>query len=139
MIKALVDTNVLLDMMVEDRPDSEAAASLFNRALNGDVELAVCAGSLKDVYYIARRELSDDVRRAGIGLFLDVFDVFPVDSVICRIALASDEPDYEDGIVRACAEWWSSDFIVSRDVKAFDASSVPRIDSPGLISILGME
>lgn len=49
MIKALVDTNVLLDMMVEDRPDSEAAASLFNRALNGDAELAVCAGSLKDV------------------------------------------------------------------------------------------
>ena len=56
MIKGLVDTNVLLDMMVEGRPGSEAAAS-FNRMLSGDDELAMCVGSLKDVHYIACHEL----------------------------------------------------------------------------------
>ena len=44
MIKALVDTNVLLAVMVDGRPDSEAAASLFNRMLSGDNELAMYRG-----------------------------------------------------------------------------------------------
>lgn len=61
----------------------------------------------------------------------------PVDVALCRQSLASDEPDFEDGLVRACAELVGADYIVSTDRKAFKRSSVPRIESPELIQRLG--
>ena len=137
MIKVVADTNFLLDVMVPSRPLADAAASVFD-ALNADrVAVAVCAGSLKDAYYIARRECTEEGNRAWLNLFLDRFDVFPIDSLLCRAALTSDEPDFEDGLIRVCAEWWEADYIVSRDRKAFVNSKVPRIESPDLLRVLG--
>ena len=43
-------------------------------------------------------------------------------------ALASNEPDFEDGMIRAAAEQASANFILSRDAKAFANSTVPRIE-----------
>lgn len=136
MIKVVADTNFLLDLMVPSRPLADAAARVFD-AMNADrVEVAVCAGSLKDAYYIARRECTEEGNRAWMGLFLDSFDVFPVDSLLCRAALESTEPDFEDGLIRVCAEWWDADYIVSRDRKAFMDSRIPRIEAPDLLRVL---
>lgn len=136
MIKIVADTNFLLDIMVDGRPDSASALGVFDVMFSDKVAIAICAGSLKDAYYIARRDLDDSARRAWLKLFLDSFDVFPVDSLLCRTALQSDEPDFEDGLIRACAEWWEADFIVSRDRKAFVNSRVPRIETPDLLRLI---
>lgn len=137
MIKVVADTNFLLDVMVPSRPFADDAVRVFDAMNNDRVEIAVCAGSLKDAYYIARRECTEEGNRAWISLFLDCFDVFPVDSLLCRAALASSEPDFEDGLIRVCAEWWGADYIVSRDRKAFADSGIPRIEAPDLLRVLG--
>ena len=57
--------------------------------------------------------------RTYIKAVMDDFIICSVDYALCRQAADSDEPDFEDGLVRACAENARVDFIVTRDVTAF--------------------
>lgn len=132
----LIDTNALLDMVLSARPDSEDAKRLLEAGLEGRCKLSVSASSLKDFYYITRRDLGEDVRRAWISFFLDVIHVLPVDSLVCRSAVNSDEPDFEDGIVRAVAESAGAVAIVSRDVRAFESSLIRRLTASEVLSLL---
>lgn len=47
-----------------------------------------------------------------------------LDVEACVVALESNEPDYEDGCIRAIAERAGVDFIITRDKKAFARSYV---------------
>ena len=49
----------------------------------------------------------------------------------------SDEPDFEDGIVRACAERWKADYIISRDEKAYANSHIKRVTAEEYLRICG--
>lgn len=135
--KVLVDTNFLLDLMVPDRVNSTASIHLVDEFNEGKLSIALHAGSLNDAYYIARNFCTEAGRRGWLEFFLDRFDVFPVDTALCRASLDSDEPDFEDGLVRACAEALDVDYIVSTDRKAFKRSYIRRIESPELARLFG--
>ena len=86
----------------------------------------VSALSLKDVYYILTKYADEPAARAFILAVMDLFEVVPVDMGLCRIAAQSDEPDFEDGLIRACAEHADVDYIISRDERAFAKSPIKR-------------
>ena len=65
--------------------------------------------------------------RSFISSALDAFETVPVDELVCRSAAKSNEPDFEDGIVRACAENAHADFIISRNAAAFRRSKIKRV------------
>ena len=127
MIKALLDTNILIDFMVPDRPQSNEAALILEAAGTGRINAVASAASLKDVYYITRKSYPDALVRDYLAAFLDLLEIAPVDRAACICALASDEPDFEDGVVRAIAESAQVDFIVTRDAGAFANSSLRAI------------
>lgn len=79
----------------------------------------VFPGSLKDFYFITRRDLNEGTRRAWIALFLDTFLLASFDRKTCEAALGSGEPDFEDGLIRAAAEREGCTHIITRDLKAF--------------------
>ncbi|WP_165054878.1 MULTISPECIES: PIN domain-containing protein [unclassified Adlercreutzia] len=128
MIKALLDTNILIDYMVPDRPGSSCALRIVEAAGKGRYEAVVSAGSLKDSYYIVRKHFDDDLVRGYLSAFMDLAEVVPIDRAACTLALASDEPDFEDGLVRVAAENAGADFIVTRDAVAFAASSARPVE-----------
>lgn len=132
----LIDTNVLLDMALSERPESEAAGLLLEAGLKGSCRLSVSAASLKDFYYITRKDMNEDVRRSWISFFLDVLHVLQVDLFICREAVNSDEPDFEDGIIRVLAEDAGAAAIISRDEGAFKSSLVRRLTASEALSLL---
>ncbi len=84
-------------------------------------------GSLKDFYFITRRDFSEETRRAWISLFLDAFLLVGFDRHVCEEALSSDEPDNEDGLIRAAAEREGCQYLISRDETAFATSVVIRL------------
>lgn len=66
---------------------------------------------------------------------MDVFEVVAVDAVLCKIAAHSDEPDFEDGIIRALAEQRNAEFIISRDVAAFKNSNIRRLSATDFMQV----
>ena len=124
MSRLLLDTNYLLDFVVKERPGSDEAARLFRLIVRGEHEGLVAATSLKDLYYLCRKGYSDEEARDWIRIFMQAFTVCPLDRAACWDALGSDEPDFEDGCMRAIAEREHVDFIITRDERAFARSPV---------------
>lgn len=129
MVRLLFDTNILLDLCNVNRvPFHQDALDLLTRCVHrGDAEMLVCVASLNDVYYVLRRHYgSEEQARRYVGELMELFDVRPLLPRHARRSLASGEPDFEDGLIRAVAEDSGVDTIVSRDRAAFAGSSIPR-------------
>lgn len=127
MDKLYLDTNFLLDLTVKGRPGSASAAELFDMVADGKILAVVSSSSLKDFYYIARRDMEESLRRDWITLFLDTFDIAALDWQTCRAAVGSDEPDYEDALMLESARREECSYIVSRDEAAFLSSLIPKV------------
>lgn len=127
--KLLLDTNILLDMGISQRPEWAAATILLDEIVYGKAEGFIAASSLKDVYYILSKYTDEPKARKFVLALLDLFTPVAVGASICRIAALSDEPDFEDGLIRACAENVPVDFVISRDKTAFKHSSIKRLSA----------
>lgn len=135
MYSILLDTNVILDYLSRDRPAHSATVeALLTCMSRSDVRIFVPACILKDVYFVyARHYGSEEHARRVVALLRRAFEIAPLTTEIVDIALASDEPDLEDGIVRATAEQLGVDAIFSRDSKAYAASTIRRLDAGGVV------
>ena len=125
--KLLVDTNVLLDAAMPEREGWAAAVLLMDEFAYEEALGYASALSLKDVYYVLTKYAGERQAREFVRATIDLFEVVAVDGVACRIAAFSDEPDLEDGLIRACAESIPVDFIISRDKAVFARSSIKRL------------
>ena len=133
--RLLIDTNILLDAAMGERPGWTAATLLVDELVYEDVIGYVSALSLKDVYYVLSKYADERAARSFVLATMDLLTVADVDGALCRLAALSDEPDFEDGIIRACAEDLSVDFIISRDEKAFARSPIRRLSAQEYIDL----
>ena len=125
----MIDTNILLDACMSERPDWAFAVMLLDEVAFGRLEAYIASSSLKDAYFILTKYAGEPVAREFVVSALDAFTVVGVDEAICRMAANSNEPDFEDGIIRACAEQAGVDFIISRDEEAFLRSPIKRLSA----------
>lgn len=121
MSKLLFDTNVFIDLVSRERPAHDDAVNLIHMALS-QPEHSVCAlaSSLKDVYYIYHRHYgSEPMARQIVNDLRETLTIVELTLAVLDRARNSDEPDLEDGLIRAAAELADADIIVTRDEKAF--------------------
>ena len=131
MARVVLDTNVMIDYLSATRERHADAVELLEILLvrEGEPPL-VPAGCIKDAYYILCRHYeSERIARIRLDDFRRIADVVELTNPILDAAFASDEPDLEDGIVRATAELMGAKAIITRDVGAYANSSVPRMDA----------
>lgn len=130
-VKWFLDTNIILDIVAAERMPFHGEAARMIEAVaesDGEVGLLVSAGSLKDIYYIlSKRDMGEEGARAVVRVLLREFEVVDVTEELAHEAAYSDEPDFEDGLIRAAAERCRCDAIVSRDGAAFLRSAVPKM------------
>lgn len=128
MARILFDTNAVIDLVSSNRPQHDAAAELLRRATSAGDSVMVFASSLKDAYYVLCRHYADEATaRELVYRVRCALDVVDLTAAVVDAAFASDEPDFEDGLVRAAAEMAGCSVIVSRDVKAFRTSICERL------------
>ena len=127
MSRLLLDTNVLLDCIDPSREFHDDAMRLIARC-NGGGDIGIASShSLNDAYYILSKLYDEPSARTAIGILADLVVIGPIGAEETLLALDSNEPDFEDGLVRACAELNDVDFIISRDEKAFRRATIRRL------------
>lgn len=127
MYRILLDTNILLDSVIPNRPQHDEALALL-RWCNGSGDYGFAAAtSFNDAYYILCRAYSEAIARKALENLLGLVAVAPVSAEECDRSLRSNEPDFEDGLVRACAELNGADFIITRDRDAFAGGKVRSV------------
>lgn len=135
--KILLDTNVLVDYAVRNRPEHDHAVRLMERIVSGKDAGFTTSGSLKDFYYLCRKPLGEPLSRELVRRFLVMLDVLAVGQAECNDSAYSDEPDFEDGLIRAAAERNGMDFIITRDAGAFDHSPVRSMTARRYLELFG--
>ncbi|MDR0592668.1 MAG: PIN domain-containing protein [Bifidobacteriaceae bacterium] len=132
--RVVLDTDVAVDYLDSARPAHRDAVDLLTALVASDDELCLVATSLKDVYYLLTRAANESSARRAVAALSEVMTILPVDADTCAAALASGEPDFEDGLIRAGAEAAGADWIVTRDAAAFAGSTVPKADAAALLA-----
>jgi len=125
----LVDTNVIIDMLL-DREDADAACAVIDGAVRGDYVLYVCALSFTTMYYSLRKILTREQRIYALTELRNVIEVTRVDEAVIDMALKSDWKDFEDAVQNFSAELHPNiTGIITRNVKDFANSNLEIIDS----------
>lgn len=126
----LFDTNALVYWVNPSSPMHEEVSSLVFRAVSENCAIFAVTSSLDDVYYALHSHYTDEANaRASVREIAEVFDLVDLTDLLVFDALDSNEPDYEDGIIRAAAEALQVKAIISYDKKAFRGSSIPRLSA----------
>ena len=137
-MKALIDTNVLMDF-VDDRIEFiNAAEKVFTICSDGRTDGYVSAHSLMDICYLVRKKKTQQER---IEMLQDLCDIFTVvettGEAILTAAESMDFSDFEDSVVNQAAVRAGVNYIVTRNQGDFKAADIPVVSPIEFIEMLG--
>ena len=125
----LVDTNVIIDMLI-DREDANAACAVLDGAERGDYAIYLCALSYTNIFYSLRHFLTRQQRIEVLIQLCEVIRTLPVDSTVINEALHSGWNDFEDAVqYYAAKNNGMITGIITRNKKDFRQSLIPVLDS----------
>ena len=153
MTRALLDTNALIDLVINRYPDRHRAmieiCSLMEEE-TGDCLIAPTL-SIKDLSYFiesskhaqeAIPNRKERMSRSALArtFILDNCVIAPIDERVARMAHANEsEPDYDDALIAECARANDADVILSSDNRAFRESYIPKMSPQELVRHLRVQ
>ena len=132
----LFDTNVVLDLLLDRRPFSRAAAGLFAAVEDGRCDGFLAATTVTTIDYLVSKALGPQAARKAIGNLLALMSVAAVDRKVLVAALESLVPDFEDAVIAEAAYQSGVDIIVTRDSTGFGHSSATVVGPTEALAIL---
>lgn len=124
-MKVLIDTNIVLDLILEREPFVEDAATLFEQIEEGNLEGYIAATTITNIFYIIRKAKGRESALAAIHRLLIGLQLCAVDRQTVETALSFGLKDFEDSIQLACATLNQLDGVVTRNRRDFIGSNTP--------------
>ena len=118
-MKAIIDTNVVLDALLARDPFAPAAVAIFSLAEHSEIEAFLCATTVTTVDYFLEQALPEREARKALRQLLGLFEVAPVNRSVLERALALNMRDYEDAVISAAGELVGAEAVVTRNAKDF--------------------
>lgn len=122
--RIFVDTNVLLDVLLEREGFYYDALKIWASAELGKVEACIAAISLNNVHYVMRRLKSETTAMIAVKILMRIFKVVPVDADILRLAVDFHDKDFEDDIQLQCALRAKCTQLFTRNPNQYDNSAI---------------
>lgn len=135
-MKILLDTNIVLDVLMDRTPFADAATELFSKVEDGTIIGYLCGTTITTVYYLAVKTVGAPRAREEIKKLLGLFEVAPVNRVVLESALVADFSDLEDAVIHEAACHVGAEAIVTRNQKDFKKSRISVYSSEELAKIL---
>jgi len=136
MIRVLLDTNVVLDALLDRKPWSTDARAIWQAHLNNQIAAHMMASAVTDIFYIARRHAGLDRAWVAVQACLDQLYLIPVGIGELQAAASFGGDDFEDDLQMACAARVGLDALVTRDPGGFARSAVEVIEPAECLSRL---
>ena len=125
-MRVLVDTNIVLDFLLQREQFFQDAELLFQLIDAGQVIGYVTATTLTDIFYISRKHTrSIEQARQAVSETLTAMVICPIDRAVLESAFNSGLVDFEDAVQIFGAVAQGLDAILTRDNKGFLSSPVP--------------
>jgi predicted nucleic acid-binding protein len=138
-LKLLLDTNIVLDLLMDRPPFADAAAELFSRVEDGTVMGYLCGTTITTIYYLAAKEVGAPRAQEEIKKMLGFFEVAPVNRHVLESALVATFDDFEDAVIHEAACHVGVEAIVTRNKRDFVTSRIPVYSSEEMIKLLASQ
>jgi predicted nucleic acid-binding protein len=130
-VKALIDTDVLLDVALNREPHAQASAAVLRWAESGG-SAAVAWHTLTNCAYLLKRD-----GRPFLERLLQLVEVAPVGGADARRALQLPMNDIDDAFQAAAALAWGADVIVTRNLADYRRSPVAALAPAAFMKRVG--
>ena len=128
-MKIVIDTNVVLDLLLNRAPFADAAAAVFTQIESGLYTACVCATTITTIHYLAHKTVGDKQARQHMGQLLILLEVAPVTRLVIEQALHSRLNDFEDAVLAESARIAGAQAIITRNGRDFQGGPL-RVYSP---------
>ncbi len=136
-MRVLIDTNIVLDFLLQREPFFQDADLLFQAIDAGQVIGYVTATTLTDIFYISRKHTrSVEHARQTVSETLTAMVICPIDRAVLELAFNSGLVDFEDAVQIFGAVAQGLDVILTRDSKGFLSSPIPVLSVQDLLQQL---
>lgn len=137
-MKLFLDTNILIDFIIERDEFYLPAASIISYASDGTVEVIASSLTMINANYICRErcKMPEKIFRKKIDFLRTFMGVCDVNAEDIYNAYDKRWKDFEDGVQYYCANRNSSDYLVTRNSKDFEESATPAIAPDEAIGII---
>ncbi len=127
--KILIDTNVLLDYLLEREPFFEDAKGIMVSCVEGNTKGCIAAHSIPNMFFILRKDYNAKERREILSNLCSILDVEGIDKSKLLSGLANEDfSDFEDSLQMECAKAYGANYIVTRNVSDYLVSDVKAIE-----------
>lgn len=123
-MNALIDTNVILDVLTRREPFFATSALVLDRAERGNCTAWICATTVTTIFYLVRRHLSADETIEQLRNLTAICAVAPVNQSVIDSALQSPFQDFEDAVLNYAAHTVGAECIVTRNEPDFRHASL---------------
>jgi predicted nucleic acid-binding protein len=123
-MKVLIDTDVVLDLLLDRQPFVQEAMELWEANRLGRFEGYITSIVPINVFYIIRKLQDIKAARKAVSRLLAAFQVCLVDHSALQIALTLPFTDYEDAVQHASAEANQIEIIVTRNLKDYSNATL---------------
>jgi predicted nucleic acid-binding protein len=137
-LRALVDTNVMVDLLLSREPWFSQAKPMWDARDAGQLECAVLASMLTDLYYICRKPvlLGPAGAKIALEMVMQRFEILTIDRAAIQSALLLPGLDFEDNVQIACAIRDQVDVVVTRNKADFKHSPITPMEPPEIVHYL---
>lgn len=132
-----IDTNIVIDLVLERNPFYKYAEEIFSLSDRGKLKLVVSALTIPNMHYIISNIKTKEIARDAVAKFKVLVNIISLSDKIIELALSDITfPDFEDGLQYYSAIDSNCDFIITRDLKDFKNSKLPVMTADTFIASL---
>ena len=126
-----IDTDVIIDFLIDRKPFSREAAIIFTLIEQRKLKGHISSLTFSNLYYVLRKFESHNKVISKLDSLSKLGIILKVDDQTIRNAITSGFRDFEDSIQYFCAlESRKIDVIITRNIKDYRSSELP-VMSPG--------
>ncbi len=135
-MRVLLDTNVVLDFLLDRPPFAEAAARIWRASEEGRIEAFVSVITPVNVFYVARKLRNVTIARQLGESLLSTCEVCAPDRAALLAALRLPGKDYEDAVQVVSAQSAALDALVTRDPAGYEGLAFAVYSPASFLEVL---
>ena len=137
-MRCMIDTNIILDVLMEREPFYEASKTVLSFCEENKVQGFISASTATDIFYIIRKALgSTDDAYDALGHILNIVKVLTVTNEDVNAAFLQKAKDFEDCLLATCARSNKCDAVITRNKKDFLTFGITLYSPEEIIEMTG--
>lgn len=124
MTEIFVDTDVILDLLIDRKPFGIYSELLFELADSKKIKIFVSSLSFSNLFYILRKQSNIQKAYKVLNNLKIIVNILPVDDKVISLSLNSGFNDFEDAIQYFTAKENGIIILITRNIKDYKKADI---------------